>query len=100
MAIAGLDNYGFKEEARRIARKYVDSIVGIYRSTGNLWEKFNAEHGNLEVNNEYEMPPFMGWTAGAFIFASDYLDRTAPADTVCATCVRMQDPESQKVIIK
>ena len=100
MAIAGLDNYGFKEEARRIARKYVDSIVGIYRSTGNLWEKFNAEHGNLEVNNEYEMPPFMGWTAGAFIFASDYLDRTAPADTVCATCARMQDPEPQKVIIK
>lgn len=73
LSINGLDRYGFKKEARRIAQKYVSSIVKIYQSSGNLWEKYNAELGNLEVNNEYEMPPFMGWTAGAFIYASDYL---------------------------
>lgn len=73
LAVMGLDRYGFGQEARRIAAKYVDSITRIYRATGNLWEKYNAERGNLEVNNEYEMPPFMGWTAGAFIYASDYL---------------------------
>lgn len=73
LSINGLDRYGFKKEARRIAQKYVSSIVKIYQSSGNLWEKYNAELGNLEVNNEYEMPPFMGWTAGVFIYASDYL---------------------------
>jgi alpha,alpha-trehalase len=73
LSINGLDRYGFKKEACRIAQKYVSSIVKIYQSSGNLWEKYNAELGNLEVNNEYEMPPFMGWTAGAFIYASDYL---------------------------
>lgn len=75
LCISGLDRYGFKDDAHRIAQKYVDSIVSIYHDTGNLWEKFNAEHGNLDVTNEYETPPFMGWTAGAFIYASDYLQR-------------------------
>lgn len=73
LSVDGLDRYGFKEDARRIARKYVDSIVGIYQSSGNLWEKFNGERGNLEVNSEYDLPPFLGWTAGAFIYTSDYL---------------------------
>lgn len=73
LSINGLDRYGFRKDACRIARKYVDSIIKIYRSSDNLWEKYNAEFGNLEVKNEYEMPPFMGWTAGAFIYASDYL---------------------------
>lgn len=73
LPIAGLDRYGYNADASRIARKYVDSITSIYLTTGNLWEKFNGELGNLDITNEYEMPPFMGWTAGAFIFASDYL---------------------------
>lgn len=73
LPIAGLDRYGYNADASRIARKYVDSITSIYLTTGNLWEKFNGELGNLDINKEYEMPPFMGWTAGAFIFASDYL---------------------------
>ncbi len=78
LSINGLDRYGYKDHARRIARKYVESIVGIYQSTGNLWEKFNAELGNLNVKNEYETPPFMGWTAGAFIYATDYLEQPDP----------------------
>lgn len=78
LAIAGLDRYGFTGDACRIARKYVNGITGIYQTTGNLWEKFNAEHGNLDVKNEYDMPPFMGWTAGAFIYAADYLSKPDP----------------------
>ena len=73
LAVKALDQYGFKTEARRVARKYVDSIVSIYNSTGNLWEKYNGETGTIEVKSEYELPPFMGWTAGAFMFMSDYL---------------------------
>lgn len=78
LAISGLDRYGFTGDACRIARKYVNGITGIYQTTGNLWEKFNAEHGNLDVKNEYDMPPFMGWTAGAFIYAADYLSKPDP----------------------
>ena len=74
LAIAGLDKYGYRKDAARIARKYVDSSIRIFRETGNLWEKYNAVKVNLEVNEEYKMSPFMGWTAGAYLYASDYLN--------------------------
>ena len=50
-------------------------------STGNLWEKYNGVKGNIEVTNEYALPPFMGWTAGAFMYATDYLGYP-PVNTV------------------
>jgi len=73
LAVKGLDKYGYKSEARRIAEKYVQSIDSIYQNTGNLWEKYNGITGTIDVNSEYEMPPFMGWTAGAYMYALDYL---------------------------
>lgn len=73
-AIKGLDNYGYRDDAARIARKYLDSVTSIYGKTGQLWEKFNAAKGNTEVNDEYPMPgDFMGWTAGTYQTAYDYL---------------------------
>lgn len=73
LAVAGLDRYGYSADALRIARKYADSIAAIYRSTGNLWEKYNGVTGTIDVKSEYELPPFMGWTAGAFMYMTDYL---------------------------
>lgn len=72
LAIEGLDKYGFKNDAERIARKYTQTIVDNFKITQNLWEKYNVAEGNLDVNEEYEMPPFLGWTAGVFLYASDY----------------------------
>lgn len=73
LAVKGLDRYGYKADAKRIAEKYVKSIDSIYERTGNIWEKYNGITGTIDVKSEYEMPPFMGWTAGAFMFSSDYL---------------------------
>jgi len=73
LAIKALDQYGYKNDAKRIAEKYVQSIDSIYQKTGNLWEKYNGITGTIDVKSEYDMPPFMGWTAGAFMYASDYL---------------------------
>ena len=72
-AIKGLDSYGYRKAARRIAGKYVHSMADIYKRTGNLWEKYNAVSGSTDVKDEYAMPgAFMGWTAGVYIFAFDY----------------------------
>jgi len=73
LAIKALDQYGYRNDAKRIAEKYVQSIDSIYQNTGNLWEKYNGTTGTIDVKSEYDMPPFMGWTAGAFMYASDYL---------------------------
>lgn len=76
LAIKGFDNYGCREDARRIAEKYVRSMAGIYKRTGNLWEKYNAVTGDIDVKDEYAMPgAFMGWTAGVYIYAFDYCCR-------------------------
>ena len=74
MAIAGLDHYGLKKDANRLARKYLDSNVGQYKETGVLWEKYNAKTGRNDAAAEYATPGhFMGWTAGTVVFCMKYL---------------------------
>jgi len=69
IVIAGLDNYGYKEDAKRIAKKYVALVEKVFDETRNLWEKYNVVKGNVEVNNEYKMPAMMGWSAGIYLAA-------------------------------
>lgn len=73
LAIRGLDRYGFTGKARRLARKYVATVVSTFDETHNLWEKYNIREGNVNVSHEYKTPPMLGWSAGTFIYASDYL---------------------------
>ena len=75
IAIIGLDNYGYKEEARRIAEKYVLLVEKVFKETNNLWEKYNVIEGNVNVKGEYEMPSMMGWSAGTYLAALDYLNK-------------------------
>ena len=74
LAIRGLDTYGYRQDARRIAGKYAAMVVKTFGETHNLWEKYNVREGNINVSNEYDMPTMLGWSAGTFIYASDYLD--------------------------
>ena len=74
MAVRGLDNYGFKNEAQRIASKYVDMVTNTYKTTGHLLEKYNIRKGNADVRNEYEMPTMLGWSAGVYVYLTDYLN--------------------------
>ncbi len=74
IAIKGLDCYGYREEAKRIATKYVSLVDKVFSETGNLWEKYNVVEGNINVVNEYDLPPMMGWSAGVYLFASRYIE--------------------------
>lgn len=62
-----LKNYGYEEEARRIAKKYITLVEKVFDETNNLWEKYNVKAGNTEVNTESPMPPMMGWSAGVYL---------------------------------
>lgn len=74
LAVRGLAGYGYMEEARRIAHKYVGIVVRNFRQTGNLWEKYNVAEGNVNVSDEYDMPTMIGWTAGIFEWMLDFLE--------------------------
>ena len=73
ITVLGLDRYGYKKDALRIARKYVTSIERIFEQTHNLWEKYNAKDGTINVANEYEMPDMLGWTAGVYLACRQYI---------------------------
>ncbi len=75
VTVRGLDRYGYREDARRIARHYVDLLTDSYDKTGTLWEKYNVEEGNLNVGDEYKMPTMLGWTAGSYVWLTEYLKR-------------------------
>jgi alpha,alpha-trehalase len=37
-----------------------------FAQTGHLWEKYNMLDGSVNVQNEYDMPPMLGWTFGVY----------------------------------
>ena len=71
----GLARSGYLDDARRVALKYTIALEGHFASTGQLWEKYNAATGELDGVDEYQMPPFIGWTAGVYLSARDFLNK-------------------------
>ena len=61
-----LSKYNYEEDANRIRSKYVNTVYDVFKSTGSLWEKYNAVEGNVNVKEEYKTPPMMGWNAGIY----------------------------------
>ena len=66
VVVLGLLNYGYKDDAVRISKKFVELIEKTYLKTGELWEKYNIVNGNIEVAAEYETPTMLGWTFGVY----------------------------------
>lgn len=77
MVVDGLFSYGYREDALRIAEKYVRTVERNFESTGNLWEKYNVVTGEVAVNKEYKTPPMMGWSAGIYLYCRSLLDSAA-----------------------
>ena len=73
--VQGLLNYGYREEAMRIAEKYVELVERCFEQTGHLWEKYNVENGTVQVVDEYKMPAMLGWTMGVYYLFCKLLGR-------------------------
>lgn len=66
-AFEALKNCGLKDEAKRVAKKYIESIEETFAKTGTLWEKYDAETGYSGFNKkEGNASPMLGWTAGVY----------------------------------
>ena len=71
LAYMGLNDIGLKEDAARIAGKYLSVVKNIFDETGRLWEKYDAETGKIAVTSEYETMPMMGWTAAVYRYFAE-----------------------------
>jgi alpha,alpha-trehalase len=88
IVIAGLDRYGYKKQAQRIASRYLDLVTKNYfepspasykrvvrtieRKTGRTYEKYNVVDGTI-YDAEYPSRELMGWSAGVFAYAYHYV---------------------------
>jgi len=49
LAISGLDAYGFHDDARRLARKFMGTVETGFAHDGTIREKYNMAKGNADV---------------------------------------------------
>ncbi len=63
--VDGLLQYGYEEEALRIARKWVDTVNLKFQATGKIYEKYNVIDPLSEAGNAvYPDQHGFGWTNG------------------------------------
>lgn len=77
LAVKALDNYGYKEDAARVALKYKTLVEKVHAETGKLWEKYNVVDGSNQVLSKERtdsMPAMMGWTAATYLTCKRYLE--------------------------
>lgn len=67
IVIRGLMNYGFKDDALRIAKKYLDLNKKIFSKTGKLWEKYNVVKCDIGDSERYPTQHGFAWTNAIFI---------------------------------
>lgn len=85
MAVEGLARYGFKEDAVRVAGKFLRTLSTDFDRTGQLFEKYNARTGSSDVGREITFgystnEPGFGWTNAAVRVLGAHVrgKRTAP----------------------
>jgi len=70
LAVAGLDAYGFHDDARRIAGKFNATIDRSFAADGTIREKYNMASGNanVKVSAGYTTNVIgFGWTNGVYL---------------------------------
>lgn len=70
IVIKGLLNYGFRQDAERLARKWLDMNARIFTETGKFWEKHNVVDGKVgDYNSErYSIQHGFAWTNSVFVW--------------------------------
>jgi len=90
LAVEGLRNYGFAEDANRISYKFLAMVDNDFRRDGNIREKYDAirRTSNVHVQAGYDVNVIgFGWTNGVFItllhaLPEEWLERLATEVTV------------------
>ena len=67
--IKGLLNYGYKDDAHRIAKKWLDMNAKVFAETGNFWEKHDVVNCEPGVYNadRYKTQSGFAWTNAVFV---------------------------------
>lgn len=80
IVISGLMNYGFHEDALRVAKKWLDMNKNVFLKTGKFWEKYNVVKCVKGENNadRYPIQSGFAWTNAVFIRLIEELEGLHP----------------------
>ncbi|MEM9548406.1 MAG: alpha,alpha-trehalase TreF [Bacteroidota bacterium] len=74
ITLVGMDNYGYKEEALDLAKRWTTLNEKVYKSTGKMLEKYNVEDLSLEAGGgEYPVQDGFGWSNGVYLAMKQYI---------------------------
>ncbi|MEL1265375.1 trehalase family glycosidase [Pseudoxanthomonas putridarboris] len=82
LVVSGLDRYGFRDDAQRIARAFTATIDRALAHDGTIREKYNMETGDADVQvtvGYSDNVVGFGWSNGVYLKLRELLQ--APADT-------------------
>lgn len=100
MAVMGLNRYGYRTDAKRLARRFVSLVISEFRRTGTLFEKYDVEactaevHGKLIYGYASNEPGF-GWTNACLMELLDFLG--CLGDTDAEQTITMRIPTARKI---
>lgn len=80
LAVKGLEDYGFHDDARRIAAKFAGTVDRGFADDGTIREKYNMALGNADVKvsaGYSENVVGFGWTNGVYLKMHEIMDGTA-----------------------
>ena len=66
-AVEGLARYGFHEDARRIALKWLRLVAAVHDGSGFFLERYNVVAAGDPVPGRYGTQSGFGWTNGVFV---------------------------------
>ena len=76
VAFCGLENYGFADDARTGATRWVENNLETYERTGRLLEKYDVENvGALATGGEYSVQEGFGWTNAVLLKLMNSLEK-------------------------
>ncbi len=100
MAVMGLHRYGYRTEARQVARRFVTLVSSEFQRTGTLFEKYDVEamtsdvHGKIQFGYPSNEPGF-GWTNACILELLDYLGCLGDLDVEQTLTARVQLPSAR-----
>ena len=82
IVVAGLDDYGYREDALRISREFIATVDKGFAADGTIVEKYNVAAGNanVHVTAGYKVNQVgFGWTNGVYLKMEQLIKSAAPA---------------------
>ena len=69
-----LIKYGYRDDAIRIAKKYISLVEKNYDEMGDIFEKYEIIEGRAKKSKENKiLHPMMGWSAGVYLWCKNLI---------------------------